>query len=39
MVIYENIIVMESAIEIYGNMQVLKRWKCSMIQCKSYAVL
>ena len=38
MVIYENIKVIESAIEVYGNMQVIKRPYCSMIPCKSYTV-
>ena len=36
MVIYENIKVIESTIEIYGNMQVIRRPYYSMIPCKSH---
>ena len=39
MVIYENIRVIESTIEVYGNMQVIKIPYYSMIKCKSYTVL
>ena len=38
MVMYENIEVIESTIEVYGNMQVIKRPYYSMILYKSYAV-
>ena len=38
MVIYENIKVIESTIEVYGNMQVIKRPYYTMIPCKSYTV-
>ena len=38
MVIYENIKVLESTIEVYGNMQVIRRPFYSMIRCKSYTV-
>ena len=38
MVIYENIKVIESSIEVYGNMQVIKRPYCSMSPSKSYTV-
>ena len=37
-VIYENIKVMESTIEVCGSMQVIERPYCSMIPCKSYTV-
>ena len=37
-VIYENIKVIESAIEVYGNMQVIKKPYYSMNPCKSYTV-
>ena len=36
MVLRETIEVIESAIEVYGNMQVVKRPSCSMIPCMSY---
>ena len=36
MVIYENMKVIESFIEVYGNMQVIKRPYYNMISCKSY---
>ena len=36
--IYENIKVIESTTEVYGNMQVKKRPYYSMILYKSYAV-
>ena len=39
MVIYENIRVIERAIDVYGNMQVMQRPYYCMIPCKSYAVL
>ena len=38
MVTYENIRVMESSIEVYGDMQIIKRPYYSMIPCKSYTV-
>ena len=38
MVIYENIKVIESTTEVYGNMQVMKRPYYSVIPCKSYTV-
>ena len=38
MVIYENMKVIESSIEVYGNMQGIKRPFYSMITCKSYTV-
>ena len=38
MVIYGNIHFIESAIEVYGNMQVIKRPYYSMIPCKLYTV-
>ena len=38
MVIYENIKVIESAIESYGNIQVMKRPYYSIIPWKSYTV-
>ena len=38
MVIYENNKVIESAVEVYGNKQVVKRPYCSMIQCDTYTV-
>ena len=38
MVVYENIKVIESSIEVYGNMQVIRRPYYSMIPCKSYTV-
>ena len=38
MMIYENIKVIESTIEVYGNMQVIKRPYYSMIPCESYTV-
>ena len=38
MVIYENIQVIESAIEVYGNMRVIERPYYCMILCKSYTV-
>ena len=38
MVIYENINFIESAIEVYGNMQVIKRPYYSMIPFKSYTL-
>ena len=38
MVIYGNIKVIESAIEVYGNMQVIKRPELSMIPWNSYTV-
>ena len=38
MVINENIKVTENSIEVYGNMQVIKRPYYSMIPCKSYTV-
>ena len=38
MVIYKNIKVIESSIEVYGNMQVIERPNYSMIPCKSYTV-
>ena len=38
MVIYENIKLIESTIEVYGNMQVIKRPYYSMIPCKSCSV-
>ena len=38
MVIYENNKVIESTIEVYGNMQVIKRPYFSMIPCKSHTV-
>ena len=38
MVIYENIKVIESIIEVYGYMQVIKKPYYSMIPCKSYTV-
>ena len=38
MVIYENMKVVESSIEVYGNMQVIKGPYNSMIPCKSYTV-
>ena len=37
-VIYGNIKVKESSIEVYGNMQVMKRPYYCMIPCKSYTV-
>ena len=36
--VYENMKVIESSIEVYGNMQVIKRPYYSMIPCKSYTV-
>ena len=36
MVIHENIKVIKSTIEVYGNLQVMKRPYYSMIHCKSY---
>ena len=36
--IYENLTVAESIIEVYGNMQVIKRPYYSMIRCKSYTI-
>ena len=38
MVIYESIKVIESYIEVSGNMQVIKRPEYSVIPCKSYIV-
>ena len=38
MVVYENMKVIESSIEVYGNMQVIKKPYYSMILCKSYTV-
>ena len=38
LVIYKNIEVIESTIEVYGNMQVIKRPYYSMIPYKSYTV-
>ena len=38
MVIYKNIKVIERTIEVYGNMQVIKRPYSSMIARKSYTV-
>ena len=38
MVIYENMKVIESSIEVYDNMQVIKRPYYSMIPCKLYIV-
>ena len=38
MVIYEIIKAIESTIEVYDNMQVIKRPYYSMILCKSYTV-
>ena len=38
MVMYENMKVIESSIEVYGNMQVIKRPYYGMIPCKSYTV-
>ena len=35
MVIYENIKIIESTIEVYGNMQVIKRRSHVMVACKS----
>ena len=35
---YENITVIENTIEVYGNMQVIKRPYNSMIPCNSYTV-
>ena len=38
MVIYENIKVIESTIEVYGSIQVIKRPHYSMTLCKSYSL-
>ena len=38
MVIYEDNKVIEGTIEVYGNMQVIKRPYYIMIPCKSYTV-
>ena len=38
MMVYENIKVIESTIEVYGNIQVIKRPYYSMIPYKSYTV-
>ena len=38
MVIYENMKVIESSIDVYGNLQVIKNPYYSMIPCKSYTV-
>ena len=35
MVIYENMKVIASSIEEYGNMQLIKKQRCSTIPCKS----
>ena len=35
---HDNMKVIESATEVYGNMQVIKRPYYSMIPCKSYTV-
>ena len=39
MVVHENVKVIESSIEVYGNIQVIIRPYYSMIPCKSYTVL
>ena len=38
MVIYENMKVIESSIEVYDNMLVIKKPYYNMILCKSYTV-